>query len=274
MKPWQEGSLNMARIHFIAVKAEKLAAVIGVAILAIALIGYLTLFRSGSRKATPVPKALLLRSLPVSTAEEPTPPPVQVGAPAPPFTLNTVDGTPVSLSSLHGKPVLLYFWASWCSFCRDDFPALQQLQDEHKDSGLAILAVNLLEKPELVKAYASQLNLRLPLLLDADGAVSSIYLVRATPTYVFIDRQGIVQAQVVGRSRPAVLESNLAVITSGDEKAPHNSSSPTAAKSQAETAQAEILQPAKPPADVPPTEKRPAEQLPTDRPPAGQLPSI
>jgi hypothetical protein len=68
----------MARIHFIAVKAEKLAAVIAVVILAVALTGYLALFRSGSRNATPVPKALLLRSLPVSTTAEPAPPPMSV----------------------------------------------------------------------------------------------------------------------------------------------------------------------------------------------------
>jgi hypothetical protein len=63
-----------------------------------------------------------------------------------------------------------------------------------------------------VASYAKQLNLRLPLLLDADGAVSAAYSVRATPTYMFIDKTGVLQAQIVGKPRSAVLERNLALI--------------------------------------------------------------
>jgi outer membrane lipoprotein-sorting protein len=38
-----------------------------------------------------------------------------VGTPAPPLDARTVEGKELSLESLRGKPVLVYFWATWCA---------------------------------------------------------------------------------------------------------------------------------------------------------------
>ena len=41
-------------------------------------------------------------------------PQVNIGAPAPDFTMNDIDGKPFTLSSLKGKVVMIDFWATWC----------------------------------------------------------------------------------------------------------------------------------------------------------------
>src|SRR5438270_7654533 len=51
--------------------------------------------------------------------------PVQVGKPAPSFTVTDIDGRRVSLSQLRGKPVLISFWATWCVPCRDELPLIR-----------------------------------------------------------------------------------------------------------------------------------------------------
>lgn len=210
----------MSPIRFIALRADKLILWIALFILALAAIGYAILLRTAIFTSTPMPRTVLWHSLPASTESTPSSPSFAVGMPAPDLTLFDTKGESCTLSSYRGRPVLLYFWASWCTFCRDDMPQLEELYQAHSEDQLVILAINLLEKPELVKVIAEQQHLGFPVLLDPDGAVSTTYLVKATPTYVFIDRDGVVQAHLVGRPRPQVLQRNLQRITQSAERTP------------------------------------------------------
>lgn len=58
------------------------------------------------------------------------------------FTLNGVDGNPVSLADYKGKVVVLNFWATWCPPCREEIPHFVELYKEHKDDGLVILGLS------------------------------------------------------------------------------------------------------------------------------------
>src|SRR5713226_6722311 len=60
----------------------------------------------------------------------------------PDFTLPDLQGKKVALKDFRGKLVLLNFWASWCTPCREEMPAMERLYQEFKDKGLVILAVN------------------------------------------------------------------------------------------------------------------------------------
>src|SRR5467141_4874091 len=75
----------------------------------------------------------------------PTPAPhglVQVGKPAPAFTLTDIDGHRVSLSQLKGKPVLVNFWATWWVPCRDELPLIRDEYLAHRADGLSVIAIN------------------------------------------------------------------------------------------------------------------------------------
>lgn len=61
-----------------------------------------------------------------------------------------------------------------------------------------ILAINMGESAAKVRAYAARHRLSFPQLLDLDYKVSSIFLVRGTPTNFFIDRQGYILGSGVG----------------------------------------------------------------------------
>jgi len=63
-------------------------------------------------------------------------------APAPDFTLEDLSGNLFSLSRMRGRAVLLDFWASWCSPCRAEMPALERLHLEFVERGLLVVGVN------------------------------------------------------------------------------------------------------------------------------------
>lgn len=124
----------------------------------------------------------------------------QAGFAAPDFTLSAPDGSSFSLSDARGQPVLLNFWASWCQPCRAEMPAIQELGEAYRGEGLIVLAVNTAFQDDLSRAAAflGEVGFDLPVLLDADGAVSARYKISAMPTTFFIDRQGIIREVIVG----------------------------------------------------------------------------
>lgn len=120
------------------------------------------------------------------------------GKSAPSFTLEDLSGKQVSLQQYRGKVVFLNFWATWCIPCREEMPAMEQLQQLFQRQGLVILAVNLKESPEQVKAFFDQHRLSFLALLDRNGSVSRAYSVMGLPTTYLIGREGTLLAQGIG----------------------------------------------------------------------------
>ena len=132
-----------------------------------------------------------------------------VGRPAPGFTLENLDGEPVSLDALQGKVVLLNFWATWCGPCRVEMPVLQEIYQQYKDEDLVVLSVDLAEPVEDVRDYLQAYDYTFPVLLDLDGTVAARYGASAIPTSVIIDREGIVVEHFVGMRPESIFRQAL-----------------------------------------------------------------
>ena len=91
----------------------------------------------------------------------------QVGNLAPDFQLQNLNGQAVSLANLRNKPVLVNFWATWCSPCRSEMPYIQEIYEEWSDKGLVVLAINLGESSSKVEEFMQSYNLSFTVLLDA-----------------------------------------------------------------------------------------------------------
>lgn len=125
-----------------------------------------------------------------------------VGVAAPDFVLQEAGtGRAVRLSDLRGRPVVLNFWATWCTPCRSEMPAFQQTYLERGASGsndLVILGVDFKESNDQVAYFQKQLGLTFPLVLDREGDVAAHYGAQALPATYFIDRNGIVRSMSLG----------------------------------------------------------------------------
>jgi cytochrome c biogenesis protein CcmG/thiol:disulfide interchange protein DsbE len=133
-----------------------------------------------------------------------------VGEAAPNFELQNLDGQLISLSSLKGKPVLVNFWATWCSPCVSEMPYIQEIHEEWSDTGLMVLAINLGDNASEAEQFLQEHNLSLPVLLDTKNVVAPKYDIRYIPTTFFIDKDGIVRNKVIGAfPSKAAIESRL-----------------------------------------------------------------
>jgi peroxiredoxin len=138
---------------------------------------------------------------------------VEVGNLAPDFQLQNLDGQTVSLGNLQGKPVLINFWATWCGYCIDEMPYIQEIYEEWSDKGLEVLAINKGESSAKVEEFIQSHTLSFTVLLDTRQDVAQRYNITGIPTTFFIDKDGIIQDKVIGAfQNKAQIENRLSKI--------------------------------------------------------------
>ena len=132
-------------------------------------------------------------------------PPLEVGEPAPGFTLEGLDGGEVSLSALDGNVVVLNFWASWCGPCRREMPDFQKAWEEHEEQGVVFVGIAVDDTASEASKFAEQVGVTYPLALDTTGDVARAYRIRAVPSTYFIDRQGRLATTLSGLANQGAL---------------------------------------------------------------------
>ncbi|HMO57217.1 MAG TPA: redoxin domain-containing protein [Roseiflexaceae bacterium] len=138
--------------------------------------------------------------------------------PAPPFTLETVDGRIVSLSDYQGQVVLVNIWATWCPPCVRETPRLVRVYEEFKDQGFVMLGINTTyqDKRDAVTTFVRDQKISYPVLLDLDGTVGTVYGGRLMPTTYLIDRDGKIVVTKVGEVDEAQLREQVAALLRGE----------------------------------------------------------
>jgi peroxiredoxin len=129
------------------------------------------------------------------------------------FILKDLEGNDVSLEDYRGKIILLNFWATWCLPCRVEMPSMEKLYQEYKNKGFSILAIDMQEDADTVRAFKEQYKLNFPILLDSDGSVGQFYGVRSIPATYLVNRQGYLIGSALG-ARDWATESAFMLINS------------------------------------------------------------
>jgi peroxiredoxin len=114
-------------------------------------------------------------------------------APAPDFTLRSLEGRNTRLKELRGNVVLVNFWATWCGPCKQEMPHLNRLYEKYRSSGFTLLGINIDEDSRKAGDLVTRMGLKFPILLDADKTVSRTYDLNSMPATVLVDRDGRVR---------------------------------------------------------------------------------
>lgn len=141
------------------------------------------------------------------------PPAAPAAAPAVAYTL--LDGQTGKLNQLKGQVVLVNFWATSCSICVAEMPALASTFETYRSRGLQTLAVAMQDDPPaLVATFAEQKRLPFGVVIDNTGAIVRSFAgsfggVPGTPTTFLINKRGEIVKRYVGKPDFAALHTLL-----------------------------------------------------------------
>ncbi|NLD35116.1 MAG: TlpA family protein disulfide reductase [Clostridiales bacterium] len=188
--------------------------------------------------AAPASETTAEQPAPEATEEETTEETAQA-SPAPaydnPFLkmdIMDMNEQPFDVSQLAGKPLMLNFWASWCTPCVMEMPDLNELSEEYKDKmlivGIMSSAANFTQdggvaldqkEIEAARALYESKGITYPSLIPNDLMLAIMYQVpiQSIPTTLFIDENGYLIHSVIGARDKAnwasLMDQVLAVIS-------------------------------------------------------------
>jgi len=128
------------------------------------------------------------------------------------FVVPTLDGNSVQLSDLRGRPVVLYFFATWCGSCTFDMPVMETFYQQETDSGLVVLAVDVGQSESTVRDFVAEGGYTFPVGLDGNMDIGRAYRLLGFPSTYFIDSDGVIRHVRMGQVSKEILEERVAMI--------------------------------------------------------------
>ena len=111
------------------------------------------------------------------------------------FSLENLEGEMISINEYTGTPLIINFWATWCSPCRREMPLLNTIHSDSNINDLKVIGIAI-DEPELVRDFINELGIDFPILVGQGEAYdlmkdlgnSSITL----PYTIFVEPDGLI----------------------------------------------------------------------------------
>ena len=131
--------------------------------------------------------------------------------PAPNFTVQNVKGEKTELADLSGKPIVLNFWATWCSPCQRELPAFDKMYKVYGEK-VQFLMVNVDgggTAPQEIQQSMESAGFSFPLYFDLTNSAAAAYRVASIPISFFIDANGNIISSHLGSMSEKQLENEI-----------------------------------------------------------------
>lgn len=126
--------------------------------------------------------------------------------------LPDIKGIEQAVSQWQGNVMVVNFWATWCTPCREEIPEFIEMQDQYGDQGLTFIGIAI-DREDKVVPYSEELGMNYPVLIGGMAAMSYAVaagnLMSVLPYTVVIDRQGKIADTFLGRVHQNTLEKTI-----------------------------------------------------------------
>ena len=128
---------------------------------------------------------------------------------APDFSLQDLDGRPLTLSANRGKVVLLNYWATWCTPCRAEIPQFEEFQNNYGPQGFQVMGISMDDDAKAVRDFYQQFKMNYPVAMGTDKVAQAYGGILGLPVTFLIGRDGRIAAKYVGAAQLSVVEQEI-----------------------------------------------------------------
>lgn len=133
------------------------------------------------------------------------------GQVAPTFSGNRLNGDGrLDVASLRGKVVIVNFWASWCTTCRDEAAVLGAAEKQWRDKGVVFVGVDSRDTTGPAKAFEQQYGIEYDSVVDPNAEIGQHFYVTGFPETYFISKSGKVVVKYVSAITADTLNQDIA----------------------------------------------------------------
>ena len=112
----------------------------------------------------------------------------------PSFEARLLTGSSVSLEQYRGKPLLVYFWSTWCPTCKYQSPVIDALSREYQVLTVCVYSGT----DRQIREYLDKTGYTFDVINDYDNTVRRTFSVKALPTLFVLDENGKIIFSEVG----------------------------------------------------------------------------
>jgi thiol-disulfide isomerase/thioredoxin len=117
---------------------------------------------------------------------------------APNFSFTTHDNQRISNASLRGKVILMDFWGAWCPPCRESVPILRDLNKKYSGKAFQLIGVSSDDDEDVWKTFMQAQHMDWPDYLDASEEVQRAFKIESFPTFIVLDKDGVIRFRQSG----------------------------------------------------------------------------
>jgi thiol-disulfide isomerase/thioredoxin len=117
---------------------------------------------------------------------------------APDFSFTSHEKQMISNSALRGKVVLMDFWGTWCPPCRESVPTLRELQKKYAGKGFELVGVSSDDDEDVWRTFIEAQKMNWTEYIDFSGEVLQAFKIESFPTYIVLDKDGVMRFRQSG----------------------------------------------------------------------------
>lgn len=124
-------------------------------------------------------------------------------------TLSSFSGNTKKFSDYRGKPLMINFWASWCSPCRDEMGSLERLSRRYGGKQFNVIGISIDDDGKAAAEFVKKSKLTFENYLDSNVFLENMLGAHTIPMTILVDANGRVVGKVRGLQewdRPQLLE--------------------------------------------------------------------